>query len=447
MDQYLKGNLEAPINKTYVWAGSTIILHYIKNTDRRFQTFVANRVSKIHQQSDAIQWRHNGTDSNPADDVSRDMNAKELLGSVRWVSGPEFFKGLEESWPVQQDLGGLPDDVEVKRTKELYVTSHILADALEHFKLRYFDWHRLKRAVPILLCLKALLRILPGPRLVEPITLNELLQAETDLLKYVQTSLKVKQVAKLKPFTDQSGILRVGGRLTHTPIPYETKHPIILPSNHHITLLIINYYHSRLGHVGQERVLAEVRQKFWILKGRASNGRILSSCQKCRRQKAKPQIQQTADLPESRVSTGELPFTRVGVFCFGPFYVKRARSQVKCYGCVFTCLAIRAVHLGVFHLLDTSSFINALQRFIARRGSPSEIRSDNGTNFVGARHEIYKASSEWNQDKIVDHLLQPTPDGSLTPPAASHMGGVSIYLYIYLSHSLGDRWGTTRSGN
>ena len=92
MDQYLKGNPEAPISKTYFWTDSTIVLQYIENTDRRFQTFVENRVSKIHRRSDAIQWRHIGTDSNPADDVSRCMNVKELFGSVRWVSGPEFSK-------------------------------------------------------------------------------------------------------------------------------------------------------------------------------------------------------------------------------------------------------------------------------------------------------------------------------------------------------------------
>ena len=242
--------------------------------------------------------------------------------------------------------------------------------------------------------------------------------------------MKVKQVAKLKPFSDQSGILRVGGCLTHAPIPYETKHLIIFPSNHHITHLVISRYHS-LGHAGQERILVKVRQKFWIRKGWASFGPILSSCWKCRRQKAQPQIQQMTDLSESRVSPGEPPFTRDGVYYFGSFCVKRARRQVKCYGCVFTYLAIRAraVYLEVAHSLDTSSFINTLQRSIARQGSPSAIRSENGTNFVGAKREIHKAISEWNQDKISDHLCKPSPDGSLTPvapvaPVASHMGGV-----------------------
>ena len=210
----------------------------------------------------------------------------------------------------------------------------------------------------------------------------------------------------------------------NAPIPYEAKHPAILPGNHHVTQLIIRHYHCRLGHAGQERVLAEVRQRFWVLRGRATISYILKSCMKCRKQKAKPQAQQMADLPESRVHPDEPPFTRVGVDYFGPFIVKRARSEVKRYGCLFTCLTTRAIHLEVSHTLDTNSFINALQRFIARRGPPREIRSDNGTNFVGARRELRKAINDWNQTKLSDCMLQHNVRWIFNPPAASHMGGV-----------------------
>ncbi|XP_013888252.1 uncharacterized protein LOC106535729 [Austrofundulus limnaeus] len=131
-----------------------------------------------------------------------------------------------------------------------------------------------------------------------------------------------------------------------------------------------------------------------------------------------------ANLPADHVTPSQPPFTSVGVDYFGPINIKRGRSEVKRYGCLFTCLTTRAIHLEVAHTLDTDSFINALQRFMARRGTPLLIRSDNGMNFVGARHELQKALDEWNQQKIEKHLLQQETQWKFNPPTASHMGGV-----------------------
>lgn len=98
-----------------------------------------------------------------------------------------------------------------------------------------------------------------------------------------------------------------------------------------------------------------------------------------------------ADLPESRVLAEKPPFTSVGVDNFGPFQVRRGRSFVKRYGVIFTCLAIRAVHLEIAHSLSTDSFLLALRRFIARRGQVKEIYSDNGSNLTGGEKELRDA--------------------------------------------------------
>ena len=131
-----------------------------------------------------------------------------------------------------------------------------------------------------------------------------------------------------------------------------------------------------------------------------------------------------ADLPEDRVTPGKSPFCYVGVDCFGPFMVKSSRSIVKRYGVLFTCLSIRAVHIEVAHTLDTDAFINALRRFIARRGKPVQMRSDNGGNFVKGDKELIEAIRKWNQEQIHDFLLQNSVDWKFNPPAASHMGGI-----------------------
>ena len=131
-----------------------------------------------------------------------------------------------------------------------------------------------------------------------------------------------------------------------------------------------------------------------------------------------------ADLPRPRVTPDQPPFTCVGIDYFGPFLVHQKRSLVKRYRAIFTCLALRTVHLEISHSLDTDSFSLALRRFIARRGQVKEIRSDNGTNFTGAEKELRVMISSWNQAKIHDTLLQKGIKWVFNPPAASHHGGV-----------------------
>ena len=104
-----------------------------------------------------------------------------------------------------------------------------------------------------------------------------------------------------------------------------------------------------------------------------------------------------ANLPEERLIADHPPFTFVGVDLFGPLLVKQGRSQLKRCGVLFTCFITRAVHIEVAHILDTSSFIQSLRRFVARRSQVLELQSDNGSNFVGAEHELAKAIENWNK--------------------------------------------------
>ena len=132
------------------------------------------------------------------------------------------------------------------------------------------------------------------------------------------------------------------------------------------------------------------------------------------------------DLRKEILMSEEPPFTHVGVDCFGPLYVRQGRSNVKRYGCLFTCLAVRVVHIEVVHSLDTDGFINALRRFVSLRGCPTTIFSDHGTNFRAGEKELRESNqttSKSNQTTIHDFLRQKNIIWKFNPPGAFHMGG------------------------
>lgn len=87
-------------------------------------------------------------------------------------------------------------------------------------------------------------------------------------------------------------------------------------------------------------------------------------------------------------------------------------------------MTIRAIHIEVAHSLDTDSFLHAMRRFIARRGPPEVIRSDNGRNLVSGEKELRAAIAAWNQEKLHQFLLQRDVKWIFNPPAGSHFGGV-----------------------
>ena len=196
---------------------------------------------------------------------------------------------------------------------------------------------------------------------------------------------------------------------------------VILPYKHHVTDLIIKQCHENLGHMGQESVLSSWRE---TVKGRSAVRRVLRRCTTSQRQRNScPGRQLMADLPEVRLVPEKPPFTYVGVDYFGPLQVKQGRSRVQRYGCLFTCLTTRAVHIEIAHPLDTDSMINALRRFISVLGYPAQIRSDQGSNFTKADKELKEAIQERNEHKINNFCRQKRIEWVLNPPSESHMGG------------------------
>ena len=198
---------------------------------------------------------------------------------------------------------------------------------------------------------------------------------------------------------------------------------------HHIAdcRLIIKHFHERTHHQGKGMTLNEVGSNgFWVVSGPSVVANIISSCVKCQRLRGAVQEQRMSDLPEDSLEPTP-SFTYCAVNYFGPFIIKDGRKELKRYGVLFTCMASRAVHIETANSLKTDAFINALRRFICRRGPFRQLRSDQGANFVGARTELAQVLAEMDQEKIRTKLLEEQCDCisfKMNVPAASHMGGV-----------------------
>ena len=119
------------------------------------------------------------------------------------------------------------------------------------------------------------------------LTAKEMEEAETKWICDVQSEFSTQKLTDLKKhlrnFVDNNGIIRCQGRLARSHLSYETKHPILLPKEHHITILIIWDCHKRVLHNGTKETLQELRSRFWIVQGRQLVKKIIRRCVLCKR--------------------------------------------------------------------------------------------------------------------------------------------------------------------
>ncbi|XP_061710651.1 uncharacterized protein LOC133520297 [Cydia pomonella] len=215
-------------------------------------------------------------------------------------------------------------------------------------------------------------------------------------------------------------LLHLAGRIVAVQdVGSEIKFPIILDGRHPVVRLLVNFYHRKAGHANNEMVVNEVRQKYWLLHLRSTVRSVTSKCLFCRIKRAKPMNPMTGNLPPQRLAHHRRPFTYTGLDYFGPINTKIGRRQEKRYVALYTCMTSRAVHLELVHSLSADSAIMSLRRFIARRGAPNTVYSDNGTCFVGADRIL----REFYQNEVYDFAANRGIKWSFIPAAAPFFGG------------------------
>nr|CAI5831915.1 unnamed protein product [Callosobruchus analis] len=427
------------IHGVHFWTDSTIVLSWISASSNSWKAFVANRVTEIQATTSINQWHHVASSDNPADVVSRGIYPRDLINHSLWFCGPSWLARDSSHWPINS----------TKTTTDLERRNPKIALALFkkdfHIIERYSTLSRLLRVTA--LCQRFCYNLAnPTIRKTSSISNEELnsallvlikisqaeaFQGEVNHLKSHNDISKKSKLLPLSPFLDKDQVLRLGGRLSKAKIDYDQKFPIILDAKHHLTKLIVMHEHHRQLHASTQTLLASLRQRYWPLGGRRTIRSILRQCITCFRVKPSRLMQKMGALPLDRVSQHR-PFLITGVDMAGPFLIKdgklRNRSFVKSYLWLFICFTTKAVHLELVGDLTIHSFLNALKRFVSRRGLCKIIYSDNGTNFAGANShlkQVMKSIQDFvHESSYTDFFATNGIEWRFSPPHSPHHGGL-----------------------
>uniref|UniRef100_A0A914UGX5 Integrase catalytic domain-containing protein n=1 Tax=Plectus sambesii TaxID=2011161 RepID=A0A914UGX5_9BILA len=443
MTTFIMGQIQKPIQMITLWSDSKCVLGWIHSRSGMLPKFVANRVQEI-QKLKMTNFRYVPTKENPADLGSRGITMDELKGNSLWWKGPAWLTDDPLKWPLPRivNMDGM-EEYKVENTEledKLVASITLQPHPIIIHPDRYSSWQNMLVIMSMVLWLikdkivdhinspqkgfwKWLKRVNNGRRCAETMSL-----AEEELLRQAQKGHPPEkgEVEGLGFQKDGRGLLICTGRLLNSSLPEEAKRPIYLPRKSRTTELLILHIHQRNFHCGTQHTLAQLRKQYWVPKGRTTvKAAVHKHCMACHRSNATPfALPMMPALPKERV-TQAAPFKNTGLDYLGPMMVKNQDSREKLWVCLFTCLVTRAIHLEYVAEMTAEAFISAFRRFIARRGCPAVIISDNAKQFLLAEKTLNKLWSTTRQDgNVINYFAQERIKWKFIPELAPWHGGM-----------------------
>lgn len=423
-------------DQVYAWCDSTITLAWLRSAPEKWRTYVSNRIAETTSNVPASHWHHVQSVDNPADPASRGV-LPSLLNHELWFTGPSWLRRPESEWPISN----VNCHTDEERRKHVHLTQ--TNESSLEFIERFSSLPKMLRVVALMLrfinkCRKTNIystNYVTVPEtnqaLSRIISLVQREQFSEDISRLKDDDRCTKRLQKLKPFLDDAGLLRVGGRISRANVPHDAKYQILLPKRHPFTNLLIDFYHRTHLHVGPQTLQFALAQTYWILCARDAVRMRTLRCIPCVRARPVAPQPSMAQLPAARVRALRA-FLHTMVDFAGHFHLKSSKFRnakiFKSYVCVFVCMSTKAIHLELVPDLTTESFLNALRRFISRRGYCKNIYSDNGRTYVGCNrylNELYTfLRSESNQFAINNQLANVQVTWHFSPSYASHFNGL-----------------------
>ena len=418
------------------WCDSTIVLAWLATPPHKLAVFQGNRVSQINNSNLPVYWRHVPGEINCADVASRGTTAAQLLNHELWWE-PRWLCQPRQFWPEQNSE--IPLELPGLRSK---ITNVTVTEPSFNLIGRYSCFDKLINVTAYILRFHNNSKNPRSKLLEKNVSVKERRDALLCLIRLIQKkhfsehilALKSKKeirdsLRRLNLFFDKNDVLRIGGRICHSDLPYDARYPILLPYKEEFTRLLVEHYHKVYCHVGANTLAAILSRKYWIISVRRLTRSVSFKCIQCFRARPRQDQPFMADLPPDRVRSAR-PFQGVGTDFAGPFLMKSSSLRnsriLKCYLCIFVCLSTKAVHLEVVPDLSVEGFVAAFTRFVSRRGLPSLVRSDCGSNYVGTDKylkELYVYLRD-NRSDIERKLINSNITWLFNPPSSPNMGGL-----------------------
>ena len=377
---------------------------------------------------------------NPADQGTRDDVSLGDLGpgSVH-QDGPGWMKQSIEDWPVSREFLKNHYDENSCQHEEMRfkvrcnMSSSSVSETLKQFfGIMYYSDSILKVRGIMARVVRAKIKMDRAAVLGE-LTVQDYANGDwvIDVLGMVESHnvLMSDGMANLATFKE-NGITFTKGRLGQSMSRTlgVDKLKVLSPTSR-LAYLIMRQSHCEDHRRDAGDALLRSRSKAWIVRGRRLAEKVVKDCNWCKVLAAnlnkKFSTQQMGDLPASRVDVYCKPFTNISIDFVGVFTVKamnNARSLLKCYPIVYCCLTTGAVDIRVASKYDTNRFLEQYSGHCSRRGRPTTVYSDMGSQIVKAA-EFAGAGISWD-DIAVDEARNGTT-WSFAPSGCQYRDGVA----------------------
>ena len=398
-------------NDILYFSDSKVVLGMLNNSKSLLKEFVGIRVNEIRSLSDVNDWKWIPSEHNIADLGSRGIDPGKFVQSEEWLKGPEWLRLPKSEWPVSlNDSSSECSELDLK-------VGHVLATVVTPCRLDAANYSSLDFLLKVTAYIIRFIHSLRGPKpdKIEAdwrrvvLTAEDFAAAESywmrDMSESVVYMYESGKLSSLNPSLewDNTGkyqkVVTSGRPGKLLKVGYDSSQLAILDPNHPYTRLILKQIHYE-DHAGDSRVLWKSRVKYWIPQARKIIRGIRKRCYICRILGKKFANQKMAPLPAERLLPAPV-WSDVALDLFGPLEhvdLVRKRLTSKAWGIIITCLGSRAVHLDLTQSYDTDSVLQALNRFMSIRGSPSTILSDQGSQMRAASREVANMLEvvEWN---------------------------------------------------